>query len=117
LDQRRPSLKAAVVQDISLELHWSGFPEETRMLAVTCFPPGRPDRQRLLALGGRGGDADRHPVAPSAGARRRRRGLLGLDKVEAVGHRDVSPNVRIAGYLRLGYGDVTPVERCDCSGQ
>jgi hypothetical protein len=34
------------------------------------------------------------------GARRRRRGLLGLDKVEAVGHRDVSPNVRTAGYLR-----------------
>jgi hypothetical protein len=25
---------------------------------------------------------------------------LGLDKVEAVGHRDVSPNVRTAGYLR-----------------
>jgi hypothetical protein len=25
------------------------------------------------------GDADRHPVAPSAGARRRRRGLLGFD--------------------------------------
>jgi phosphatidylethanolamine-binding protein (PEBP) family uncharacterized protein len=42
LDQPRPPLKAAVVQDISLELHWSSFPEETRSSQSPAFHPDAP---------------------------------------------------------------------------
>jgi len=39
-------------EDISPQLHWSGFPPDTRSFAVT-FDPDAPNRERVLAWGDR----------------------------------------------------------------
>ena len=55
-------------EDRSPQLSWSGFPEGTQELRRDGLRPRRPDRQRLLALGG-----GQHPRLGHRAARRRRR--------------------------------------------